>query len=101
MKRLKHPNIVSYVGTERTEGMLNIFMEFVPGGSIYSLLQKFGSFSEKVIRVYTRQILCGLEYLHKNQIMHRDVKAGPHTDMFSASLRCLTAVVSLTSTMAK
>jgi len=50
MKRLTHPNIVSYIGTERTdEGMLNIFMEFVPGGSIANLLQKFGSFSEKVV----------------------------------------------------
>lgn len=75
MKRLKHPNIVSYLGTERTEdGVLNIFMEFVPGGSIYSLLRTFGSFSEKVIRVYSRQILLGLEYLHRHQIMHRDIK---------------------------
>ena len=75
MKRLKHPNVVGYIGTERTEdGMLNIFMEYVPGGSIHSLLQRFGSFSETVIRVYTRQILAGLEYLHRHQIMHRDIK---------------------------
>lgn len=35
---------------------LHIFLEYVPGGSIASLLQKFGCFSEKVIRVYTRQV---------------------------------------------
>ena len=34
---------------------LHIFLEYVPGGSIASLLQKFGCFSEKVIRIYTRQ----------------------------------------------
>uniref|UniRef100_A0A7S1X2H0 Protein kinase domain-containing protein n=1 Tax=Tetraselmis chuii TaxID=63592 RepID=A0A7S1X2H0_9CHLO len=53
---------------------LNIFLEFVPGGSIASLLAKFGSFTESVIRVYTKQILLGLEFLHTHQIMHRDIK---------------------------
>ena len=54
MRRLKHPNIVSYLGTERTrEDVFTIFMEYVSGGSIHSLLQRFGSFGESVIRVYT------------------------------------------------
>ncbi|BDA50837.1 probable mitogen-activated protein kinase kinase kinase NPK1 at N-terminal half [Coccomyxa sp. Obi] len=74
LKHLDHPNIVRYLGTDRDEQHLNIFLEFVPGGSIASLLTKFGSFKESVIRVYARQILLGLEYLHHNKIMHRDIK---------------------------
>ncbi|RZC52367.1 hypothetical protein C5167_020787 [Papaver somniferum] len=74
LKNLSHPNIVRYVGTIREEGTLNILLEFVSGGSISSLLGKLGSFPETVIRKYTKQMLLGLEYLHKNGIMHRDIK---------------------------
>ncbi|KAI5065792.1 hypothetical protein GOP47_0018416 [Adiantum capillus-veneris] len=74
LQNLSHPHIVRYLGTAREDGALNIFLEFVPGGSIASLLGKFGSFPESVIRMYSRQLLQGLEYLHKNGIMHRDIK---------------------------
>ncbi|KZV37965.1 hypothetical protein F511_28590 [Dorcoceras hygrometricum] len=74
LKNLSHPNIVRYLGTAREEHSLNILLEFVPGGSISSLLGKFGSFPESVIRMYTKQLLVGLEYLHKNKIVHRDIK---------------------------
>lgn len=37
-----------YLGTAREEESLNILLEFVPGGSISSLLGKFGSFPEAV-----------------------------------------------------
>uniref|UniRef100_A0A5B6Z2A7 mitogen-activated protein kinase kinase kinase n=1 Tax=Davidia involucrata TaxID=16924 RepID=A0A5B6Z2A7_DAVIN len=74
LKNLSHPNIVRYLGTAREEESLNILLEFVPGGSISSLLGKFGSFPESVIRMYTKQLLLGLEYLHRNGIMHRDIK---------------------------
>ncbi|KAJ4833779.1 hypothetical protein Tsubulata_012655 [Turnera subulata] len=74
LKNLSHPNIVRYLGTGREDDSLNILLEFVPGGSISSLLGKFGSFPESVIRMYTKQLLLGLEYLHQNGIMHRDIK---------------------------
>jgi hypothetical protein len=37
-----------YLGTVREEDTLNILLEFVPGGSIQSLLGKLGSFPEPV-----------------------------------------------------
>ncbi|KAJ4745879.1 Mitogen-activated protein kinase kinase kinase NPK1 [Rhynchospora pubera] len=74
LKNLSHPNIVRYLGTVREENTLNILLEFVPGGSISSLLSKFGSFPEPVIRMYTKQLLQGLEYLHQYKIIHRDIK---------------------------
>ena len=46
MKKLSHPNIVRYIGTERDEKDLIIFLELVPGGSISSMLGKYGKFKE-------------------------------------------------------
>ncbi|KAL7236118.1 hypothetical protein ACSBR1_019400 [Camellia fascicularis] len=74
LENLSHPNIVRYLGTTREEASLNILLEIVPGGSISSLLGKFGSFPESVITMYTKQSLLGVEYLHRNGIMHRDIK---------------------------
>lgn len=74
MRTLKHENIVRYLGTQITHDSLYIFLEYVPGGSIHSLLTKFGPFSEIMIKLYTKQILKGLHYLHSNGIIHRDIK---------------------------
>lgn len=35
-------NIVQYLGTQRTDDFLNIFLEYVPCGSIAGMIQKFG-----------------------------------------------------------
>ena len=74
MHNLKHNNIVRYIGTEWSGKTFNIFLEYVPGGSICSLVNEFGTFSESVVKVYTRQILLGLEYLHDVGVIHRDIK---------------------------
>lgn len=74
MRGLNHKNIVRYLGTDRTDDSLSIFMEYVPGGSIRSLLERFGALKESVVKMYTRQLLLGLEYLHQNGIAHRDIK---------------------------
>jgi mitogen-activated protein kinase kinase kinase 3 len=78
MRKLSHPNIVRYFGAELNdeEGVLNIFQEWVPGGSIATLLSKMGAFSVPVVRSYLRQVLLGLEYLHGHRIIHRDIKGG-------------------------
>jgi serine/threonine protein kinase len=74
LRNLKHENIVQYLGSSVENNTLNIFLEYVPGGSISSLLRKFGSLPEHLVRLYTKQILQGLRYLHSHKIIHRDIK---------------------------
>jgi hypothetical protein len=40
---------VLYYGMEKTEERLNLFMEYVAGGSIVSLLARYGKFKETLI----------------------------------------------------
>ncbi|XP_052066561.1 uncharacterized protein LOC127706153 isoform X3 [Mytilus californianus] len=76
LKTLNHKNIVGYLGTSLEENIVSIFMQFVPGGSIASILARFGALDEAVFRKYTKQILEGVEYLHSNDVIHRDIKGG-------------------------
>lgn len=75
LKDLEHPRIVRYLGYEESPESLNIFLEYVPGGSIESCLFQHGRFSEGLTKSFTSQILEGLEYLHCRGIIHRDLKA--------------------------
>jgi serine/threonine protein kinase len=72
---ITHPNLVRYYGMEKTDVQVCIFLEFVSGGSIATMLRKFGAFSEKMIANFTGQIVDGLAYLHSQSICHRDIKA--------------------------
>ncbi|XP_065697187.1 mitogen-activated protein kinase kinase kinase 19 isoform X1 [Patagioenas fasciata] len=74
LKTLKHINIVAYLGTCLEDNILSIFMEFVPGGSISSVINRFGPLPEIVLCRYTKQILQGVAYLHDNCVVHRDIK---------------------------
>ncbi len=63
-----------YVGTEVKDNSLNIFTEWVSGGSLEKMLKEYGRLPPKVVAWYTRQILLGLVYLHSNKVVHRDIK---------------------------
>ncbi|EDK43085.1 hypothetical protein LELG_01263 [Lodderomyces elongisporus NRRL YB-4239] len=74
LKELNHENIVRYFGSKTDDKYLNIFLEYVPGGSVQTMLNSYGPFEEPLIRNFIRQVLIGLSYLHGEDIIHRDIK---------------------------
>jgi len=76
LKKLHHPNIVKYYGAELTEEGegFDIVLEYVAGGSVKQLIEKFGPLEEETVRHYTRELLKGLGHLHRQSIIHRDLK---------------------------
>jgi mitogen-activated protein kinase kinase kinase len=74
LRDLRHPNIVQYLGCGSSAEFLNIFLEYVPGGSVQTMLNSYGALPEPLVRSFVRQILNGLSYLHNRDIIHRDIK---------------------------
>ena len=75
LKKLDHPNIVLYYGSNISDGHFNIFMEYVSGGSMRSFIQNNGPLSNRYTIKCLHHILLGLSYLHQEAIIHRDLKA--------------------------
>ncbi|KIH67035.1 kinase domain protein [Ancylostoma duodenale] len=73
--RLQHPRIVQYLGVQKTSDRILIFMEYMTGGSLKDHIALVGSLSDHVSRNHTAQVLEGLAFLHKNHIIHRDIKS--------------------------
>lgn len=74
LRELRHANIVQYLGCSSSDNNLNIFLEYVAGGSVQTMLNSYGALGEPLVRSFVRQILTGLSYLHERDIIHRDIK---------------------------
>lgn len=74
LSQLDHENIVRYFGSYSDGKYFNVFLEYVSGGSIASIIRLYGSVSLEYTRLFIPQILSGLDYLHQRNIIHRDIK---------------------------
>lgn len=74
LKNLKHPNIVLSFGGACEDKQKFYAMELVEGGSLEDQLRERGRLPWETVVEYGKQMCAALEYLHKNGVIHRDVK---------------------------
>lgn len=74
LRELNHPNIVKLLGVYKEDETVYLSMELCEGGSLKSRLDQ-GVLSESSAKRVAKQMLSALNYLHKHQIGHRDLKA--------------------------
>lgn len=78
MERVCHtsPHVVKFIEYIDTPAQLHVVMEEVNGGNLRQELNKkqFRRLQEPVVRNYFGQVCKGVEYLHKNLVVHRDLK---------------------------
>ena len=80
MARLKHPFLLRLVQTYKDQNLIYMLLGLVQGGELYTVIHKNNKprgappMSEEDAKFYSACVLEGLAYMHKRQIVYRDLK---------------------------
>ncbi|NXH24828.1 PAK3 kinase, partial [Myiagra hebetior] len=74
MKNNRNPNVVNYLDSYLVDDELWLVMEYMDGGSLHDVISKT-YLSEDEMAAISRECLKGLDFLHSNHVIHRDVKS--------------------------
>ncbi len=76
---LNHQNIIKIIGVEKTINNIYLILEYCNGGTLLDYVTWYKkthnkNIPEEIIQKILKQIIEGLKYMHKSNIIHRDIK---------------------------
>ncbi|PWN42674.1 hypothetical protein IE81DRAFT_313263 [Ceraceosorus guamensis] len=74
MTQTQSPFVVKLFFTFQSAEYLYLVMEYLPGGDCASLCKALGGLPEEWARIFVAEVVIGLEQLHKQGVVHRDMK---------------------------
>ncbi|KAA8494376.1 Myosin light chain kinase A [Porphyridium purpureum] len=76
MRSVCHPRLVQMHDVFERPDKVQVVVEYMAGGELYDRIAELGGkgFSERNAQAVFREILQGVEYLHRHRIVHRDLK---------------------------
>ncbi|XP_059692933.1 serine/threonine-protein kinase PAK 3-like [Haemorhous mexicanus] len=74
MKRYRSPSVVNYLASYLLGEELWLVMEYMDGGTLNDVINESDMFEGEIAAI-SRECLRGLDFLHSNHVIHRDVKS--------------------------
>ena len=74
LEQIEHPLIVNLRFAFQDEENMFMVIDLMLGGDLKYHLQKQGPFTQDMVRFFAIEISCALMYLHRQGIVHRDIK---------------------------
>ncbi|CAG9462669.1 unnamed protein product [Pedinophyceae sp. YPF-701] len=75
MRKIRHKNVVQFIGACTRKPNLCIVFEFMSGGSLFEYVRSHGPLSPSQVLKVGLEVARGMDYLHRMRIVHRDLKA--------------------------
>jgi serine/threonine-protein kinase len=75
-QRIDHPHVVAVIETGEHDGLPWLAQHYVAGGSLEERLDRVGTLELHQVIAIAKQVATGLDVLHENGLIHRDLKPG-------------------------
>jgi calcium-dependent protein kinase len=74
LRIMDHPNIIKLFEIFDYKDFYYVVTEYCSGGELFEFLQRSSRITEKTVAIIMKQLLSAVNYMHKKNIMHRDLK---------------------------
>ncbi|EOA17843.1 hypothetical protein CARUB_v10006247mg [Capsella rubella] len=74
VQSLTHPNIIRHYEVIETPKKIYVVMEYIKSGELFDYIIENGKVPQDKARHLFQQLISGVEYCHRNRVIHRDIK---------------------------